>query len=173
MFGQKAYFVYYRFNLFYPVRVVFIQMEIIKAFGNYIFDGGALVKRGRGVLENHLHVSYYFPVERVGNFAGYSHALIEYFACRAGIYPYYSAADGGFTRAALAYERERFALIYVERGVLYGFYGLVALAEGDIDVFNGEQNLPSLFVDRPLFGKMRSRIAQLLFFRLFFRGGRV
>lgn len=85
------------------------------------------------------------------NIARNAHALVLNLALCARVDSDDCTTNSGFSRAGLADKRERFALIYVERRVFYRLDSLVALAERDVDVLDGQQNFSAVFVKRTLF----------------------
>lgn len=87
------------------------------------------------------------------NIARNAHAFVLNLAFCARIYSDDCTTNSGFSRAGLADKRERFALIDVERRVFYRLDSLVALAERDVDVLDGQQNFSAVFVKRTLFGE--------------------
>lgn len=87
------------------------------------------------------------------NIARNAHALVLNLALCARVDSDDCASDGGFSRTGFTDEGERFAFIDVERRVFDCFYSLVALAESDVNVLDGQQNFSAVFVKRTLFGE--------------------
>ena len=77
MLGKKAYFVHDLFDLADSVGFVFVKVEVIKSLGDDIVYGRALVKRRRGILEDHLYITDDRTVEGTGDLAGNAHAFIK------------------------------------------------------------------------------------------------
>ena len=116
-------------------------MEIVQALGNDIVHGGPLVQGSGGVLEDHLDVADDLPVQAVGNLAGDAHALVQDFARGAGVDPDHGPANGGLAGTGLADQGEGLSLVDVEGSILDGLEGFVPLAEGDVHIPQGDQNL--------------------------------
>ena len=145
-------------------------MEVVEALGDDVVHRRALVQRGGGVLEHHLHVAYDLAVEAAGYLAGDAHALVEYLARRAGVGAYDGAAYRGLAGAGLADEGEGLALVDVEARVLHGADEVLALAEVDVDVLEREEHLPAALVYRAVLGKVvRAGVQRLGSFSLAMR----
>ena len=162
MLRQQADVVDGLFHLLHPVPVILEEMEIIKAFGNDVFNGGALVQGSRRILENHLDLADHFPVIFPAQFAGNLFALEVNRAVAAGIDAHDSPSDRCFTGSGLTYQGERLALIDVKGGVLDRPYRVITLAEGNIHVFQGKQDLLPLRVQRTVLRQRACCIAQIL-----------
>jgi hypothetical protein len=115
---QEAYFLNHGLDLAYPVRFILKQVEIVKAFGNAVLDGRALVQRGGGVLEDHLDLADDFAVLLAGELAGDALALVEDLTGSAGIDTDDGTADGGLAGAGLADQGEGLALVDIEADVV-------------------------------------------------------
>lgn len=90
----------------------------------------------------------------MGNLAGDANALVINFTGSAGVDTNYGTADRGFTGTGLADERERFTLVNVERSVFDGTHGIVAFAEGDVNIFQRKENFLAACINRSFFGQM-------------------
>ena len=71
-------------DLFNTVRLVFVQMEVLQAFGNAVIDRRTFVEGRRGILEDHLDVADDFAVQALRDIAGDPDALVEDLAAGAG-----------------------------------------------------------------------------------------
>ena len=151
VFGEQTDFFDHLLDFCNSIRFVFEEVEVVKAFGHDIVDGRALVERCGGILEHHLDVPDDLSVEFMRNIARNAHALVLNLALCARVDSDDCASDGGFSRTGFADERKRFAFIDVERRVFDCFYSLVALAESDVNVLDGQQNFSAVFVERTLF----------------------
>ena len=90
----------------------------------------------------------------MGNLAGDANALVINFTGGAGVDTNYGTADRGFTGTGLADERERFTLVNVERSVFDCTHGIVAFAEGDVNIFQRKENFLAACINRSFFGQM-------------------
>ena len=151
VFGKQTDFFDHLLDFCNSVRFVFEEVEVVKAFGHDIIDSRALVERCGRILKHHLDVSYDLSVEFMRNIARNAHAFVLNLAFCARIYSDDCTTNSGFSRAGLADKRERFALIDVERRVFYRLDSLVALAERDVDILDGQQNFSAVFVEWTLF----------------------
>ena len=152
--------------LFDAIRLIFKEVEVVQAFGYDIIHGRALVQGSRGILEDHLDVPDNLSVERMGDLAGNAHAFILDLPGGARIYTDDGASDGGFAGAGLAYKGKCLTLVYVKGRVFDRTNGIVAFAEGDVHVAQGEQNLLAVFIDWPVFREMGGTQLFCVFFVL-------
>ena len=141
MLGQQTHFLDDVVHLLHPVGLILVQMEVVKALGDDIVNGGTLVQRGSRILEHHLDVPDHLPIQAVGNLTGNPNALVKNLTGGAGIDPDDGAANGGLAGAGFTNQREGLSLVDVKGCIADGFEGLVALAEGDVHIFQGHQHL--------------------------------
>ena len=116
-------------------------MEIVKTLGDNIVNGGAFVQGSGGILEDHLDIADHLAVKTMGNLAGNPNALVKNLTGGTGIDPDDGAANGGLAGAGFTNQREGLSLVDVKGGIADGFERLVALAEGDVHIFQGHQHL--------------------------------
>jgi len=109
-------------------------MEVVKALGDDVLDGGTLVERGCGILEYHLNLPYNLAVILLGELARYPLALEVYGTCRAGVDTDNGTTDGGLTGAGLADEGKGLTLVDVKADIINRFEALFAPAEDNIKI---------------------------------------
>ena len=154
MLGKQTDCLDHLLNLLYAVGFIFKELEVVKALRNDIVDGCALVERRGGILEHHLDVSDHLTVDRARALARNANALILDLARRTGIHANDCTSDGGLTRTRLTNEREGLALVDVEACVFDCLDGVVALAEGDVNTLERNEDLSALCIDRTVLGQM-------------------
>ena len=89
----------------------------------------------------------------MGDLAGNLDSLVENLAGGTGVHADDRASNGRLAGAGFADEGEGLALVNIEGGVLDGADGVVALAEGDVHILQGEQPSPAGLVDRTMLGQ--------------------
>ena len=156
MLRQQAHLVDNVLHLADPVFLVLVELEVVQALGNNVVHGSPLVQGSGRVLEHHLDVPDDLPVQALGGLAGNADALVLDLTGGAGVDPDHGPADGGLAGAGLAYQGEGLALVNVKAGILDGPDGAVALAEGDVHIFQAQQDLPAVFIQRTMLRQMRN-----------------
>ena len=82
------------------ILLVFIQVIVVKSFGNDVIDLGAFIERCHRVLEDHLHLHMKFLFVCSGKFARDLRAVEGNFTADIiGVDAHYRASDSGFTGA--------------------------------------------------------------------------
>ena len=148
MFRQEADLLDHVLHLLHPLGLTGVEVEVTQALGNDVVHGSPLIQAGCGVLEDHLDVADDLPVQGVGDLSGDAHALVVDLASGQGVDPDDGPADGGLARAGLAHQGVGLPLVDVKGGVLYGPHGVFALAESDVHILQGKENLlAGLLVD--------------------------
>ncbi len=120
VFGEQAHVLQGLVDLGDSVLFVFIQMEVVQALGDTVFNGGTLVEGGGRVLEDHLDIPDHVAVLLAGDLAGDALSLEEDLAGAAGVDAKDRAAQRGLAGAGFAHQREGLTLIDVEISVFYG-----------------------------------------------------
>ena len=143
MLRQQAHFLHHFLHLPHAVGFVFKEVEVIQALGNDVIHGGPLVQGRGGILEHHLDIPDDLPVQGMGNLSGDAHTLIVDLAASQGIDPDYGAADGGLAGTGLAHQGEGLPLINVKRRILNGADRVIPLTEGNVHIFQGQEDLPA------------------------------
>ena len=138
---QQAHLVDHLLHLLHAVRLILVQVEVVKAFGDDVVHGGALVQRRCGILEDHLDIPDDLPVQGVRNLAGNADTLVEDLTGGAGVDPDDGAANGGLAGTGLAHQGEGLALVNIKRRIPDGLESLVALAELNVHIADGQQDL--------------------------------
>ena len=140
MLRQEAYGLYYVHDLLHPVLLVLVEVEVVQAFGDDVFDRSTLVERSCRVLEDHLDLPYHLAVLGLGDLAGDALAVVNDLACGAGVDPDYRAAYGGLSGAGLAYQGKSLALVDVEADVFDSLEALLAVLEDYVKIPYGKQH---------------------------------
>ena len=150
MLREQTHLLDHLLHLPNPVGLVLKEVEVIEALGDDIVHGGPLVQGRGGVLEDHLDVADDLPVQGVRDFSGNADTLVVDLTARQGIDPDDGAADGGLAGTGLAHQGEGLPLVDVKGSVLNGADRVVPLAEGNVHIFQGQQNFPAVFCHRPM-----------------------
>ena len=147
--GQQAHALERPVHLGDAVCLVLVQVEVVQALGHAVLDGGPLVQRGGGILEDHLDVPDHVAVLLPADLAGNALAFEVDFAGAAGVDPEDGPAQGSLAGARLAQQSEGLTLVDVEVGVLHGHeLFLVTRIEGDVHMLDGEDDLPAIVIAR-------------------------
>ena len=107
---QQADLVQSVHDLFVQVILVLVQVVVQQTLSHDVLDLGALVQRGHGVLEDHLHLADDLTVQLLGDLAVDLLALEEDVAARGRVDAADGTANGGLAGAGLADQREGFSI---------------------------------------------------------------
>ena len=138
--GQQAHVTDDLLDLGNAVFLILVQVEVVKSLGDDVFDGGALVQAGGGVLEDHLDLPDDLPVIFTGELAGDLLSLVIDGARGAGVDADDGATDGGLSGAGLAHEGEGLALINVEADVFDGLERFFSASKDDVQILDRQHD---------------------------------
>lgn len=103
----------------------------------------------------------------MGNLAGDANALVINFTGSAGLTRITARPIVVLPEPGLADERERFTLVNVERSVFDCTHGIVAFAEGDVNIFQRKENFLAACINRSFSGRWETLPSFAVIFSLY------
>ena len=150
MLRKEAHLLNDLLHLMDPVGLIPVKVEIIEALRDDLLHRGPLVQRRCGILEHHLDIADHLAVQRPGDLSRDPDALIADLAPGTGVGADDGASDGRFSRPRLAHKGKGLALVNIEGYVLDSPDNIVALAEIDVHMLEGEEDLLPVFGNRAM-----------------------
>ena len=142
MLRQQADFFQGAVHFVQAVLFVFIQVEIVQAFGNNVFNRRAFIQGRRRILEYHLDIPDHFRIFLFAELAGDPFALKGDYSVAELVDTHNGPSDGGFPAAGFTHQGKCFTPVDVKTRILNSLeIVLSAAVESYFHVFQRNKHL--------------------------------